>query len=477
MDRLTELRDTVAFLQAELEAIHTGAADRSLTDDENLRFTEGEFVRNAAIAEGIELEARAASIAAVRSGDLTVLESGDSIRSTPAFHREVDPYDERYQREVGTREAALRAIGEHRSMDDDAKGESERKLNLAGSPEMRGIDQYLLAHGSNAYASGWFKMVSNRAHELSDAERGALAHAQSIERAMSLTDGSGGYLIPIHLDPTVILTNAGSKNPFRAISRVVSVTGDTWGGITSAGITASWDGEGVEVSDDAPAFQNPTITPAKAAAFVPISIEAYEDIAGAGTEIARMFADAKDRLESTAFATGSAPVGVVTALAAEAVGAINTFMATNGAIAAADLFKAHNALGSRYEDNATWVMNKAYLNRIRVLGATDNFYAQTVPLQSGGPTQLLGSNVVLSSDMTAAITTGTNNAVVYGDFSNYVIVDRIGMGVELIPHLFHTTSNFPSGQRGIYTHWRTGADVVNNSAFVHLINPNTAVIV
>jgi predicted phage gp36 major capsid-like protein len=56
-------------------------------------------------------------------------------------------------------------------------------------------------------------------------------------------------------------------------------------------------------------------------------------------------------------------------------------------------------------------------------------------------------------------------------------VDRLGARLEFIPHLFHTSNNLPSGQRGWYLWKRTGADLVNNSAFVHLISPNTAVIV
>jgi predicted phage gp36 major capsid-like protein len=46
------------------------------------------------------------------------------------------------------------------------------------------------------------------------------------------------------------------------------------------------------------------------------------------------------------------------------------------------------------------------------------------------------------------------------------------MNVELVPHLFATANNRPSGQRGFYAWWRVGADSVNDAAF-RLMNVNT----
>ena len=41
---------------------------------------------------------------------------------------------------------------------------------------------------------------------------------------------------------------------------------------------------------------------------------------------------------------------------------------------------------------------------------------------------------------------------------------KLGMTVELIPHLFHTSNNLPSGQRGIYGRWRVGSVLTNADA-------------
>lgn len=47
-----------------------------------------------------------------------------------------------------------------------------------------------------------------------------------------------------------------------------------------------------------------------------------------------------------------------------------------------------------------------------------------------------------------------------GDFKEgFVIGDRIGASVELIPYLFGASQR-PTGQRGAYLWWRTGSAVV-----------------
>jgi predicted phage gp36 major capsid-like protein len=86
------------------------------------------------------------------------------------------------------------------------------------------------------------------------------------------------------------MTNASSANPLRQISKVIPITTDDWNGVSTAGITASWDGEAGEVSDDAPTVVQPSIKTWKAQAFVPFSIEVGADWVG---------------MESDLFATGN----------------------------------------------------------------------------------------------------------------------------------------------------------------------------
>jgi HK97 family phage major capsid protein len=58
--------------------------------------------------------------------------------------------------------------------------------------------------------------------------------------------------------------------------------------------------------------------------------------------------------------------------------------------------------------------------------------------------------------------------LLYGDFSRFVIVDRVGLSVDVIPHLFGTNHR-PTGQRGLYAFWRNGSKVVDANAFQALL--------
>jgi HK97 family phage major capsid protein len=69
--------------------------------------------------------------------------------------------------------------------------------------------------------------------------------------------------------------------------------------------------------------------------------------------------------------------------------------------------------------------------------------------------------------MATALTTGTA-ILVLGDFRQFLIVDRVGMDVELVPHLFGTNRR-PTGQRGIFAMWRNNSTVLVPGAFRKLV--------
>jgi HK97 family phage major capsid protein len=71
------------------------------------------------------------------------------------------------------------------------------------------------------------------------------------------------------------------------------------------------------------------------------------------------------------------------------------------------------------------------------------------------------------STMVATTTTGSR-IMVAGDWSQFKICDRIGMQVEVVPHLFGPTNRFPLGMRGIYAWWRVGSGVLVPNAFRYL---------
>lgn len=323
------------------------------------------------------------------------------------------------------------------------------------------LARQILATSSPAYLRAWSKMARNAPHTLSADEM----RAMDAVRAMSLTDASGGYLVPFQLDPTVIITSDGSRNDVRKVARQVVATGDVWNGVSSGQVNWSWDAEAAEVSDDATTFAQPTVPVYKAAGFVPISVEALEDEANVTAEVAKLLAFGKDDLEAAAFATGTGsgqPTGIIVALTG---GASVVASATTDTFAAADVYALESALPARYRAMASFLANKAIYNRIRQFdtGGGAQLWER---IGAGQPAELLGRPALEAEDMDGTITALADNLVLLlGDFSNYVIADRVGMSVEFIPHLFHTSNNRPSGSRGWYAHYRVGADSVNDGAF------------
>ena len=155
-------------------------------------------------------------------------------------------------------------------------------------------------------------------------------------------------------------------------------------------------------------------------------------------------------------------MGVVTAVAA--VAGSRVAATTNNAFAGVDVYAVQNALAARHQQNASWLAADAVYNLIRQFDTYGGsaFWAN---LGSSTPEQLLGKPRYTASAMDAAVGTGDDDILLYGDFRKFQIVDRIGLAVEFIPHLFATGNNRPSGQRGWYAYWRTGSGALDTNAF------------
>ncbi|MCI0583121.1 MAG: phage major capsid protein, partial [Chloroflexi bacterium] len=161
------------------------------------------------------------------------------------------------------------------------------------------VARRVLLTGSQAYRTAYQKGMVGQAMLWDPAERDAF------RAALSLTDANGGFAIPFLLDPTIISTKDVSTNPFRRIGHVATGTSDVWQGISSGGLTASFDAEGAEVSDDSPTLAQPAITAHMARAFVRGSIEIAMDWAAIEADLRVMFQEGKDDLEASVMAIGT----------------------------------------------------------------------------------------------------------------------------------------------------------------------------
>lgn len=372
------------------------------------------------------------------------------------------------------RDRALRsvesAVFPHERADQDrCRTHIERLVERHDNPEdpnaMPGaFARHMLVTGSPAYRRAFGKYVAGRS--LSTEE----------QRALSLGTGSaGGFSVVYTLDPTIIPTSNLSVNPYRSISRVETIVGtNEWRGVSSAGVSATRVTEGTEAADNTPTLAQPAVVVTKAQVFIPFSIEVGQDWGGLQSEMAMLIQDAKDDEEATSFTTGDGvdpnPQGVVT-------GAATTVAASGVAsFAAADIYKTEEALGPRFRPRAVWVSNRFTYNKVRQFDTAggaqlwmqlERGLDNQVPRGGNTGAQLIGYPAYEASAMAAALTTGSKIAVL-GDFRHFLIVDRIGLEVEVVQHLFGTNRR-PTGQRGILAYWRNSSKVISANAFRTLV--------
>jgi HK97 family phage major capsid protein len=304
------------------------------------------------------------------------------------------------------------------------------------------------------------------------------------ERSLTLGTASGGYLLPYVLDPTIVLTSDGSTNPYRAMSEIKTTTSNAWQGVNSAGVQMGWLDEGGQATDNTPATGQIQIFAKKAAAWVIGSFESVGDTNFAD-QLPRLLADAKDILEETAFARGTGgtgnagqPRGIITAMGtAQKVLAggsgVPAFTGTSGGAnggGLADVMALNAALGPRFRMSPSvgWVATITNINRLRSIdqygGAA--FWAN---LGQGQPPTLMEKQIRESPSITQTPGTGTAlvaASAVFGDWSKFYIVDRIGSTMLFDPLIKGAgTANMPTGNQGWFYYWRVGSDVATPNAF------------
>lgn len=418
-----------------------------------------------------ELRARRDRIERISGNEANREEGAAFHTSRSGVARGEDIYDlTTIRATVASPDEAVRELGERakRSLEgasfahekaDEARSKAAIDRLLEMDTEEGTIALRMLQTGSPTYRRAFGKVVAGK--------------PLSTEEQRTLSIGStGNYPVPYTLDPTLVPVSNHSVNPYRAISRVVQVTGNEWRGVTSAGVAASYADESTEAGDDTPTLAQPAINVEKAQAFVPYTIETGQDWPALQAELAKAFQDAKDDLEAVKFTVGAGhgshePQGVLT-------GATTTVETVGGdAFATADVYALEENLPPRFRPMAQWVANRAIYNKVRqfdTAGGADLWLrlpqglANQVPTPGNTGAELIGYAANEASAMDSVVEEGSLIAVL-GDFSYYVIVERIGLDVELIPHLFATANNRPSGQRGLYAHWRNSAEVLNANAF------------
>lgn len=459
--RLAEIDARRAEIKAEVEAIDALEAP---TEEDATRAASlaDEFV--GLDAERVDVAEKVARLEAVRSAYIEAPEKAERAFSAPAVHVRKDPFENvealRFASQGEKRDRALAAF-------EDAKrtrGLSDANIEalVEKIETIPGVAEHALTLGTPAYRSAFAEYLrSQGVNPLYSAEEVAALRA-----AHSLTSANGGYSLPTLLDPTLIHTGNASKTSLRRISRVEQGTQNVWNGVSVGNVTTYWVAENTALTEGSPTYAGPQVTAAKLTAYVTGSYEVFEDSA-LQAQLPGLIAEAMDYAEADAFITGSgsgAPKGIVTCLSGTA--GVTITATTRGQFntaSAVDVFALLNAVPSRYEDTATWVANKVTFNTIKQMstGSNGSYFWSDFNAAVGSP--LLGSPILQSSAMASAQTSGTK-LIVLGDFSQFLIYDRIGTTVEFIQNVVDG-SGLPTGTRGLVAHKRVGSNVTDQNAF------------
>jgi HK97 family phage major capsid protein len=339
---------------------------------------------------------------------------------------------------------------DHWALDPEAAKQATRMVEKSGPKFGTVVARQMLITGTPEYREAFTQYMEDPGGYASRA-------------AMSLTSANGGYLVPFTLDPTIILTNNGSANPYRQYATIKTTATNDWNGVTSAGVSAEWTAEGIEAADASPTVGQLKITPQKADAYLFGSYEVLGD-SDIAQQLPELLADAKDRIEETAFAVGTGsgqPYGVMTR---GTTLALASGTAATGPTAAS-VYSLMGALPARWRGpraNNAWLANLTTINVLRNVakfsGSTESIVNDNGPV----PT-LLGKPLLESTSVVGTFTT-TNKVLAYGDMRQYYIVDRVGMSV-VYDSIVLGANRRPTGQGAWYAFWRTGADVSTASAF------------
>jgi HK97 family phage major capsid protein len=481
IDRQKVIRDELARMDADPELTEEDGGDLrdSLIEEyEKLDARLKPVVERMDKIRGIERAGRATGTGR-EAGD-----AGDAGTDTwgehraPEFMQRMDPFtdlDKVRQGMVPGRDMISRAMtmveGDDRRgrLFGDRGEEATRKANMHPL-----IARHMLLTGYDDYVEAFRTYLND-----------PMGEGQAAVRALALGTASAGYLLPYVLDPTIVITNSGSTNPYRRIAEVKTTTTNAWHGANSAGITSAWldeAGTAAEVSTPVGAV---TIFAKKAAAWIVGSFEVMSDTNYA-EQLPTMLSDEKDIREEAGFAIGTGgntdntgqPQGIATGLAtaqrvlAGNVGTAGGVLGGTAIDPVNDIYNLNAALGARFRLSRSvgWVANITTINKIRALDkyGGGSFLAN---LGDGQPQRLLDNPLNESPSIASPGTAGASPVVIYGDWSKYYIVDRAGSTMLFDPLIkAASAANQPTGQQGWFYYWRVGAGLAAQNAFRYLAN-------
>lgn len=282
-------------------------------------------------------------------------------------------------------------------------------------------------------------------------------------KALSVgSDPDGGYLVTPTMSSKIVQT-IFETSPMRQLASIEIISTDSLDLIDDhTQAVAGWTSETGTINETS----SPTLAkrniPTHELYAQPKATQKLVDDAAIDIEswLAGKIADIFARTQNTAFIAGNGagqPRGILTYTAGTDWGQIQQVNSgTSGQVTSDGLVNLFYSLKDAYMRRASFLMNRATVQQVRLLKATTNQYLWQPSLAAGVPDTLLGAPVYMASDMPVAAANSLSVAV--GDFQTaYQIVDRRGVTILRDPFTEKPFVKF-------YATTRVGGDVINFDA-------------
>jgi len=331
------------------------------------------------------------------------------------------------------------------------------------------------------YRSAWVNFIRNCASSRSEAM--ALSRLTPAEQnALSEgTESQGGVLVPPDVQAE-ILARTAQMSVMRRICRIVTTTRDlvkfpavtansTSGSLYSSGFVGTWAAETPAFSETDPAFEAFEIAVKKIRVATKMSNDWLADSGGNMIAfLAQNGAENMALVEDDGLIAGTGanhtPVGIlnagITTGDVEGSSANTISNTTTNAGSAPKITALQYLVPAQYESGSSWLMRRAIEGDVRALvdGNGRPYWLETAASGFAGTPRTIAGYPVYNSDSVPNDGSDTNKVMVFGNFQNYIVVQRQAITTTVLRERFADTD-----QTGIILSERIGGGCWNTDAF------------
>jgi HK97 family phage major capsid protein len=359
---------------------------------------------------------------------------------------DMDAYN-KMDAEIDKLEAEIKAE-EKQQAREDALNQIPEPAKSKAQPEDKTPKQKITA--TDEYKSAFFHALRGGKSSLTSEER------KLLENVMSTGSDSGGMLVMPEEMENSVRALLEKQVVMRRLASTLTLTADRKIVLASSYGAAEWIGENGAYPKVDDKYDTVTIGSHKLGKIIQVSEELLHDsefdLTGLiSTSFARSFAEG----EESAFLTGDG-VGKPKGVLVDAEVGVTT--AASSAVTADELLDLFYSLKPGYRQKATFLMSDSMEKVIRKLkNATTGDYMWQPGLTASQPNTLLGRPVAVS-DYMPTVEAGAK-AIAFGDFSQYIIKDTLGMQMQVLDQLYAE-----NGQVGFKGNERTDGRLIVKEA-------------